>query len=75
MNAPALRHDWTLDEIRALLDAPFLELVDRARAAHKRFHDPSVVQLAQLANIKPGGCAEEMKRLIGLVAVVCTGRT
>jgi biotin synthase len=59
MNAPALRHDWTLDEIRALLDAPFLELVDRARAAHKRFHDPSVVQLAQLANIKPGGCAED----------------
>ena len=29
-----LRHDWTIDEIRALHDLPLLELVGRANAVH-----------------------------------------
>jgi biotin synthase len=60
MNAHAeVRHDWTREEIQALLDSPFLDLLDRARATHKRHHDAHAVQLATLANIKSGGCPED----------------
>jgi biotin synthase len=59
MNAAALRHDWTREEIQALFDLPFLELVDLARAAHKRHQDTRHVQLATLSNIKSGGCPED----------------
>jgi len=54
-----LRYDWTTEEVRALLDLPFLDLVDRARALHKTHHDATKVQLATLANIKAGGCPED----------------
>ncbi len=59
MNAPLVRHDWTAEKVQALFDLPFLELLDRARATHKQFHDAGKVQLATLANIKPGGCPED----------------
>ena len=54
-----VRHDWTVDEIDALLAMPLLDLVDRARSVHRAFHDPRKVQLATLANIKRGGCPED----------------
>ena len=53
-----LRHDWTIDEIRALHDLPLLELVGRANAVHRRHHDPNQVQKASLLSIKTGGCPE-----------------
>ncbi len=56
---PDLRHDWTADEIEALLTMPLLPLVDRARDVHRIHHDPTRVQLATLANIKRGGCPED----------------
>lgn len=59
MNATAIRHDWTVDEVLALLETPFFELLDRARRVHRTFHDPTKVQLATLANIKRGGCPED----------------
>jgi len=62
MNAPAdfnLRHDWTVDEIVAIHDAPLLELVARASAVHRRFFDPNDVQKAALLSIKTGGCPED----------------
>ena len=62
MNAPAdftLRHDWTVDEIVAIHDAPLLELVARASAEHRRFFDPNDVQKAALLSIKTGGCPED----------------
>jgi biotin synthase len=62
MNAPAefdIRHDWTLDEIMALLDAPLLELVARASDVHRRYFDPNDVQRAALLSIKTGGCPED----------------
>lgn len=59
MHTPDIRHDWTRDEVQALFDLPFFDLVDRARAVHRRHHDPTQVQLATLANIKRGGCPED----------------
>ena len=66
MNAPARfsdpaapRHDWTLDEVEALFELPFTELVFRAAEVHRRWFDPTEVQLSQLLSVKTGGCAED----------------
>lgn len=59
MNAHAIRYDWTLAEVEAVLALPFYELVDRARQVHRTHHDPGEVQLATLSNIKKGGCPED----------------
>jgi biotin synthase len=57
---PALpRHDWTLEEVEALFELPFGELVFRAAEVHRRWFDPSEVQLSQLLSVKTGGCPED----------------
>ncbi|MDC7676430.1 biotin synthase BioB [Asticcacaulis machinosus] len=53
-----VRHDWSKDEIAALFDLPFMELLYRAATIHRQSFDPSEVQLSQLLSIKTGGCAE-----------------
>jgi biotin synthase len=52
------RHDWTPDEIEALFELPFTELVFRAATAHRRWFDPAEIQLSQLLSVKTGGCPE-----------------
>jgi biotin synthase len=56
---PAIRTDWTLDEVRAVYELPLLELVQRAAEVHRRHHDPAAVQVCQLVSIKTGGCPED----------------
>jgi biotin synthase len=58
-SAPAVRHDWTVPEIRAIHDLPLLDLIDRARAVHREVWGGHEVQLAQLLSIKTGGCSED----------------
>ena len=53
------RHDWTLDEVEALFDLPFAELVFRAAEAHRRWFDPAEIQMSQLLSVKTGGCPED----------------
>ncbi|HZZ33610.1 MAG TPA: biotin synthase BioB [Phenylobacterium sp.] len=53
------RHDWTLAEIEALFEVPFTELVFRAAEVHRRWFDPSELQLSQLLSVKTGGCPED----------------
>jgi len=55
----ALRHDWTIAEVRALHDLPLFELIDRARGVHRRFHRSGEVQLCRLLSVKTGGCPED----------------
>jgi len=56
---PALpRTDWTLDEVEALFELPFAELVFQAATVHRRWFDPAEVQRSQLLSVKTGGCAE-----------------
>jgi len=70
MNAPAtfdaaetsdapMRHDWTREEVMALFEKPFMDLVFEAGRVHRLYHDPNKVQLSQLISIKTGGCAED----------------
>jgi biotin synthase len=54
-----IRTDWTREEIRALFDLPFPELIWRAQSVHRRAFDPTKVQLSTLLSIKTGGCPED----------------
>lgn len=54
-----LRHDWTRDEIAALFDLPFNDLIFRAQTAHRQYFDPNEVQMSTLLSIKTGGCPED----------------
>src|SRR5271154_1445458 len=54
-----VRHDWTREEVRALFDLPFPELMFRAQSAHRQNFDPTEVQISTLLSIKTGGCPED----------------
>ncbi len=53
------RNDWTREEIAALFDLPFTELVYRAAQVHRENHPANEVQLSTLLSIKTGGCVED----------------
>ena len=55
----AMRHDWTIDEVVEIHDAPLFELLDRARAVHREMHAAGEVQLCTLLSVKTGGCPED----------------
>ena len=54
-----VRHDWTVEEIRALHDLPLLELVYRAQTTHRATFGDHAVQLCALLSVKTGGCSED----------------
>ena len=56
---PDVRHDWTRDEVEALISLPFPELMYRAQTLHRRYFDPTKVQISTLLSIKTGGCPED----------------
>lgn len=51
--------DWNLDQLTALYDLSFPELLYQAQSVHRRYHDPSTIQLCTLLSIKTGGCPED----------------
>ncbi|MCX7676533.1 MAG: biotin synthase, partial [Alteraurantiacibacter sp.] len=53
------RTDWTREEIAALFELPFTELVFRAATVHRAHHAANQVQLCTLLSIKTGGCPED----------------
>ena len=55
----AARHDWTLAEVRDLLNRPFSDLIHQAQTIHRACHDPNQVQVSTLLSIKTGGCPED----------------
>jgi biotin synthase len=58
-NVGQVRHDWTLEEIRAIMDQPFNDLMFQAQLTHRKHFNPNTVQTSTLVNIKSGGCAED----------------
>src|SRR5262249_52211038 len=54
-----LRHDWTEEEISALLNRPFLDLLHEAQTTHRRHFRTGEVQTATLLSIKTGACPED----------------
>ena len=53
------RHDWQLDDIIALFELPFNDLLYRAHAVHRQMFDPNKVQISTLLSIKTGACPED----------------
>jgi biotin synthase len=54
-----IRHDWSLPEVRALFELPFMDLILRAQRVHRAHHAPNTVQMATLLSIKTGACPED----------------
>lgn len=52
------RHDWSIEEIEALFDQPFNDLIFQAQGVHRQHFEANTVQISTLINIKTGGCAE-----------------
>ena len=50
---------WTVDDVEALFQLPFPELVYRAQTVHRETFDASEIQLSTLISIKTGGCPED----------------
>jgi biotin synthase len=57
----AIRHDWTVEEVRDLFALPFNDLLFLAASVHRRHFDPNKVQLSRLLSIKTGSCPEDCK--------------
>lgn len=54
-----LRHDWSSEEIEALLQLPLVDLLWQAQAVHRQANPGYRVQLASLLSVKTGGCEED----------------
>ncbi len=54
-----LKHNWTKEEITAIYNKPFLDLVYQAASVHRENTDYNEVQISSLISIKTGGCAED----------------
>ena len=50
---------WTVEEIVALFELPFADLMHRAQTVHRANFDPNGVQVSTLLSIKTGGCSED----------------
>ncbi|TAK84243.1 MAG: biotin synthase, partial [Aquabacterium sp.] len=46
---------WSREEIEALLDLPFADLLWQAQQVHREHFDPNVIERATLLSIKTGG--------------------
>lgn len=52
-------NEWSREEIAALFDLPFNDLLFTAQEVHRANFDANKVQLSTLLSIKTGGCSED----------------
>lgn len=50
---------WSVDDIMALFELPFNDLLHKAQLVHREHHEPNAVQVSTLLSIKTGGCSED----------------
>jgi biotin synthase len=50
---------WSVDQVAALFDLPFNDLMYRAQTVHREHFDANAVQRSTLISIKTGGCPED----------------
>ncbi|AGH45347.1 biotin synthase BioB [Paraglaciecola psychrophila] len=61
LNPASIRHDWTIEEVNALFEQPFSDLMFQAQTVHRQNFDPNQVQVSTLLSIKTGACPEDCK--------------
>ncbi|NBS97842.1 MAG: biotin synthase BioB [Betaproteobacteria bacterium] len=49
---------WSVEQVQALLDKPFLDLIFEAQTVHRAHWPEGDIELATLLSIKTGGCPE-----------------
>lgn len=54
-----IRHDWKREQVLALFNLPFADLMYQAQTVHRAFFDPNQVQISTLCSIKTGACPED----------------
>lgn len=59
MSTAAPRNDWTVDEVTALYELPFNDLLFQAQAVHRDNFNPHEIQISTLLSIKTGACPED----------------
>ena len=50
---------WSVEQIEALLNLPFTDMLWQAQKVHRAHHDANEVELATLLSVKTGGCPED----------------
>ncbi|MDV7103920.1 biotin synthase BioB [Vibrio sp. TH_r3] len=56
-----VRHNWQVEEVRALLEKPFMDLLFEAQQVHRQYQQHNYVQVSTLLSIKTGACPEDCK--------------
>ena len=56
-----VRNDWSREEIQALYEQPFMDLVFEAQAVHRQHFQANSIQVSTLLSIKTGKCPEDCK--------------
>ncbi|WP_027385443.1 biotin synthase BioB [Chryseobacterium gregarium] len=59
MDRKLIRNDWTKEEVRDIYNLPLFELIYKAAAVHREWHNPEEIQMSTLLSIKTGGCPED----------------
>lgn len=54
-----LRYDWQREDIAALFQRSFADLLFAAQQVHRQHFDPNAVQVSTLLSIKTGKCSED----------------
>ena len=54
-----IRNNWTREEAEAIYNLPLMELLYQGATVHRKYNDPSEVQVCTLLSIKTGGCPED----------------
>ena len=55
----AVPQRWSVEDVEALFNLPFADLIHRAQTVHREHFDPNEVQLSTLLSVKTGGCPED----------------
>ena len=56
-----IKNNWSIEELQAIYDLPFNDLLWKSHELHRKYHDPNKVQISTLMSIKTGGCPEDCK--------------
>jgi len=56
-----VRHNWTIEQVRQLMQKPFMDLLFEAQQVHRAYQQHNHVQVSTLLSIKTGACPEDCK--------------
>ncbi len=54
-----MSHPISRDDIKALFELPFMDLLMQAQTVHRQHFNPNEVQISTLLSIKTGNCPED----------------